>query len=119
MKKLALLTLAVAGAYAAFLYLDRRAMARERARFTPPADDMIARRVQAQLAPLVSDAGSLHVTAHGGVVTLRGSVEADGLDRALRAALSVPGVKSVLNRLETQGPARAIDDEQLPDLRIN
>ena len=104
MKKLAFLILAAAGACAAYVYLDRRAMALERARFSPPSDDMLASNVQHALSRIVADPSAVHVTVHEGTATLRGAVDRNRRDRALRAALAVPGIKTVLNRLETDPP---------------
>jgi osmotically-inducible protein OsmY len=113
MKKLPCLAAAaaaLAAACAAYLYFDRRAMARERNRLAAPTDAMLARRVRARLGALLPDPEAIQVTAHDGVVTLRGEIERSDLDRCLRAALSVPGVKSVLNRLEPDAPPPAPDE---------
>lgn len=109
MRKLALFSLIAAGAVAAYVYLDRRAMSRERARFAQPTDAMLARSVQQTLAAIAGP-DAVQVTVHDGAVTLRGELDRARRDRALRAALAVPGVKSVVNRLDTLGPAPAPDE---------
>ncbi len=109
MRKLAILTLIAAGAVAAYVYFDRRAMARERERFARPSDAMLAQAVQETLAGIAAPE-ALQVTVHGGTVTLRGELDRVRRDRALRAALAVPGVRSVVNRLDTIGPAPAADE---------
>ena len=109
MRKLALFGLVAAAAVAAYVYLDRRAMARERARFARPTDAALARSVEETLAAIAGP-DAVQVAVHGGSVTLRGELDRVRRDRALRAALAVPGVKSVVNRLETLGPSPAPDE---------
>jgi osmotically-inducible protein OsmY len=116
MKKLALLALAVAGAYAAYSYFDRRSMALHRTRFAPPSDELLARRVRESLARIGADPEAVRVMVHERTVTLRGAVERSKRDRLLRATLAVPGVKAVLNRFETDEPSGLIDDDS-PELR--
>lgn len=120
MKKLTFLLLGAAGAYAAYIYYDRRAMALERARFVPPADDIVAQRVREALSRIVADADAVHFTVHERTVTLRGQLDRVRRDRVLRATLAVPGVKAVLNRFESDASASAANSSgDLPDLRVN
>jgi osmotically-inducible protein OsmY len=66
------------------------------------ADNALSKRVRKRLAGLLTDIRRVHVSADRGTVTLRGSVPADERDRALNAALSVPGVLQLVNQLEVQ-----------------
>jgi osmotically-inducible protein OsmY len=117
MRKLIFLALAAAGTYAAWSYFDRRAMARERARFAPATDEVLARRVREALSRIVPDPDAIDVTVHERTVTLRGPVTRASRDRALRAALSLPGVKAVVNRFEIDEPPPPADE--MPDLRLS
>lgn len=109
MRKLALFGLVAAATIAAYVYLDRRAMARERERFARPGDAMLAQSVQQTLAAIAGP-DAVQVAVHEGAVTLRGELDRVRRDRVLRAALAVPGVKAVVNRLETPGPDPASDE---------
>ena len=65
-------------------------------------DARIARDVRESLGRIVR-AGSIGATVEAGVVALHGTVARNRRDRLLRAALAIPGVKSVVNRLEVAG----------------
>jgi osmotically-inducible protein OsmY len=97
-----MLVLAAAGALAAYLYFARRGLQRARQPYLL-TDHALAKAVERRLSGILADPEAVRVSAHEGVLTLRGSVERARLDGCLRAALSVPGVKSVLNRLEAEG----------------
>jgi osmotically-inducible protein OsmY len=114
MRKLALLAAAAAGAALVYTYFDRRAMALARARFSAPTDASLAREVRDVLSRIVADPEAVHLTVHEGTVTLRGAIDRSRRDRALRAALAVPGVKAVLNQLDIDSPP-PLDDE-LPEV---
>ena len=111
MRKLALLAFAAAGAALVYTYFDRRAMSRARARFSAPSDASLAREVRGVLSRIIADPEAVHLTVHEGTVTLRGAIERSRRDRALRATLAVPGVKAVLNQLDTDSPAPPMGEE--------
>jgi hypothetical protein len=122
MRKLTILAIAAAGTALVYAYFDRRAMALARARFAAPSDDSVAREVRNVLSRIVADPEAVHLTVLEGTVTLRGAIDYGRRDRALRAALAVPGVKAVLNRLDADTPAPAMGDEPFetpPGLRPN
>jgi hypothetical protein len=122
MRKLAILAIAAAGAALVYSYFDRRAMALARARFSAPTDASLAREVREVLSRIVADPEAVHLTVHEGTVTLRGTIDRSKRDRALRAALAIPGVKAVLNQLDTDRPLPPVDDELSevpPGLRPN
>lgn len=109
MRKLALLAFAAAGAALVYTYFDRRAMSRARARL--PSDASLAREVRGVLSRIIADPEAVHLTVHEGTVTLRGAIDGSRRDRALRATLAVPGVKAVINRLDTDSPAPPMGNE--------
>lgn len=100
-----LVVLAAAGAAAAYFY------ARGRRPGAPAGAALDDRRVEegirAKLAEVVADPGAVHVTVHDGMASLRGPVLPGERDRALSAALEVPGVLLVKNFLEPVEPAPA------------
>jgi hypothetical protein len=122
MRKLAILAIAAAGAALVYAYFNRRAMVLARAGFSPPTNESVARGVYDALSRIVVDPDAVHVTVRECTVTLRGAIDRSRRDRALRAALAVPGVKAVLNRFDTDAPAPALDNEPAeipPELRPN
>jgi hypothetical protein len=97
-------------------------MALARARFSAPTDYSEALGVRDALSRIVADPDAIHVRVHERTVTLRGIIDRSRRDRALRAALAVPGVKVVLNRFDTDIPAPGMDNEPSgipPGLRAN
>ncbi|HKT95348.1 MAG TPA: BON domain-containing protein [Paraburkholderia sp.] len=70
------------------------------------ANRALSRKVYAALAKHKEiDAGSISIVARDGAVTLNGTVaEASQLGTVAEVAKSVPGVKSVTNRLSVQRP---------------
>ena len=103
--------LALAGA-AFYVYRALEARRRSGARriAAQPADEAIGSEVRARLAGIAAP-GAVRVGVVQGVVSLRGSVSRAERDRLLRAALAVPGVKSVTNLLDAQGadPGLAVE----------
>jgi len=65
-----------------------------------PEDTVLMARVRAQIGHVVSQAGTVDVTAHQGRVTLSGSIAAHEVEKLLSAVASVAGVTAVVNRLE-------------------
>jgi len=57
-------------------------------------------RVRAQIGHVVSQGGTIDVTAQQGRVTLSGSIAAHEVEKLLSAVASVAGVTAVVNRLE-------------------
>jgi hyperosmotically inducible periplasmic protein len=70
------------------------------------ANRALSRKVYAALAKHKEiDAGSISIVARNGAVTLNGTVtEAGQIDTVVGVAKSVPGVKSVTNKLSVQRP---------------
>ena len=83
-------------------------------------DDVLVDRVRSKLGRVSRHVGALDVTAHNGVVALRGPVLANEVDHVLRAVRSVRGVKDdIENQLEVHeqsGDIPALQDE-LADAR--
>ena len=65
-----------------------------------PEDAVLVARVRAQIGHVVSQAGTVDVTAQQGRVTLSGSIAAHEVEKLLSAVASVAGVTAVVNRLE-------------------
>ena len=65
-----------------------------------PADAVLVARVRAQIGHVISQAGTIDVTAQQGRVTLSGSIAAHEVEKLLSAVASVAGVTAVVNRLE-------------------
>jgi osmotically-inducible protein OsmY len=65
-----------------------------------PEDPILVARVRAQIGHVVSQPGTIAVTAYQGRVTLSGSIPAHEMERLLSAVASVAGVTAVVNRLE-------------------
>ena len=65
-----------------------------------PEDAVLVARVRAQIGHVVSQAGTIDVTAQQGRVTLSGSIAAHEVEKLLSAVASVAGVTAVVNRLE-------------------
>jgi hypothetical protein len=65
-----------------------------------PEEAVLVARVRAQIGHVVSQAGTVNVTAHQGRVTLSGSIAAHEVEKLLSAVASVAGVTAVVNRLE-------------------
>ena len=65
-----------------------------------PEDAVLVARVRAQIGHVVSQAGTVDVTAHQGRVILSGSIAAHEVEKLLSAVASVAGVTAVVNRLE-------------------
>lgn len=63
-------------------------------------DATLEERVRARLGRVSRHPGAIETWAHGGAVTLSGAILADEVERVVRAARSVPGVKQVVNELE-------------------
>jgi hypothetical protein len=104
MKRISMLIIAAAGGLA-YLYFARTGKnLRRLGRPRPQTDEALAKAVERRLRRILDDPRTVQVSLHEGAVTLRGSVEREQLDRCLRAALSVPGVTVVVNRLEAEGP---------------
>ncbi|MCG5078651.1 BON domain-containing protein [Paraburkholderia tagetis] len=76
------------------------------AREVRKANRALSRKVYAALAKHKEiDAGSISVVARDGAVTLNGTVaEAAQIDTVVAVAKTVPGVKSVSNKLSVQRP---------------
>lgn len=66
----------------------------------PPADDQLEARVRTAIGHSVRNPHSIVVRAAGGVVTLSGPVLADEVDRLVKDAKAVKGVREVRNTLE-------------------
>jgi uncharacterized membrane protein len=63
-------------------------------------DDVLVQRVRSRLGRLVSHPHAIEINVEAGQVVLTGPVLENELDRLLNALKSVPGVKSVANRLD-------------------
>jgi osmotically-inducible protein OsmY len=102
---------ALAGlAFYAYRYLNTAGAARRRAAPARPSDTLIAQRVRKRLAKLAAP-DSFQVSAHEGTITLRGTAAPGARDRLLREALAVPGVSTVVNRLDVRGGRQ----DEIPD----
>lgn len=66
----------------------------------PVSDEVLRERVRARLGAVVGDAGAIETLVADGVVTLRGPVLADDIDRLVRRVRSVRGVREVVDQLE-------------------
>jgi osmotically-inducible protein OsmY len=99
-----LVVLAAAGAAAAYFYSRGR---RPAAPVEAPEDRQVEESIRAKLAEVVAAPGAIHVTVTDGMASLRGPVLPGERDRALAAALEVPGVLLVKNFLEPVEPAPA------------
>jgi len=75
-----------------------------------PEDTVLVARVRAQIGHVVSQAGTVDVTAHQGRVTLSGSIAAHEVEKLLSAAASVAGVTAVVNRLEVNHATASVAD---------
>ena len=73
---------------------------RQRTNDETASDRALAERVRSHLNGATSHPGSIQVTARDGRVTLRGPILAGEVDALLARIRSVPGVRSVENRLE-------------------
>lgn len=76
------------------------AEARSRINNGPVDDHVLAERVRAKIGFASQHPGAIWVEAHNGYVTLGGPVLAEDVERVLKAASSVQGVRGVENRLE-------------------
>jgi hypothetical protein len=116
-RPLPLIALAAGGVLAYFYVRSEARTARQRRRGIARTDEAIGADVRASLERIVATPGDIEVAVHDGVVALRGAVPRNRRDRVLRAALSIPGVKSVANRLELEsGPGIAEDQPGEPDI---
>jgi osmotically-inducible protein OsmY len=75
-----------------------------------PEDTVLVARVRAQIGHVVSQAGTVDVTAHQGRVTLSGSIAAHEVEKLLSAVASVAGVTAVINRLEVSHATASVAD---------
>ena len=75
-----------------------------------PEDTVLVARVRAQIGHVVSQAGTVDVTAHQGRVTLSGSIAAHEVEKLLSAVASVAGVTAVVNRLEVSHATTSVAD---------
>jgi BON domain-containing protein len=66
----------------------------------PVGDDVLRERVRARIGAVVGRAGAIETLVSDGVVTLRGPVLADDLDRLVRRVRSVRGVRDVSDQLD-------------------
>jgi hypothetical protein len=66
----------------------------------PVSDEVLRGRVRARIGAVVGDAGAIETLVADGVVTLRGPVLADDIDRLVRRVRSVRGVREVVDQLE-------------------
>ncbi|MFN7922026.1 MAG: CBS domain-containing protein [Bryobacteraceae bacterium] len=71
-------------------------------------DQKLAARVKTRLGRVSTHPHALEVEAHGGVVTLHGDILMGELDKVLRVARRVPGVKQVDNRLAMHVTAEGV-----------
>ncbi len=86
-------------------------------RFEEVPDDVLVQRVRSRLGRLPVQIGALEVTAHDGIVTLRGEILADEVPRVMRAARFVRGVKAADNHLTVQAApdnVPALQSQQQP-----
>lgn len=67
---------------------------------TPVGDDVLRERVRARVGAVVGYAGLVETLVGEGVVTLRGPVLADDVDRLVGRVRSVRGVREVVDQLE-------------------
>jgi len=65
-----------------------------------PEDAVLVARVRAQIRHVVSQVGSVDVTAHQGRLRLSGSIAAHEVEKLLSAVASIAGVTTVVNHLE-------------------
>lgn len=63
-------------------------------------DRTLVERVRAELGRVLSHLSAIHVDARGGIVTLRGDILDHEADKALAAARSARGVRSVVDVLD-------------------
>lgn len=66
------------------------------------SDDVLIERVRARLGGTTSHPGAIAVSASDGRVVLAGPILAEEMDRTVREAASVRGVRSLVNRLRPQ-----------------
>ena len=71
----------------------------------------LAERVRAALGHQSDHMRTLEVVVQDGVVTLRGAVPTDELQRVLRAARKVRGVREVRDELNLQEPMYVGEDQ--------
>lgn len=65
----------------------------------PASDELVARRVRAHAATVLSEPGAVSVEVDQGVVRVAGRLTADERERFLTTLLEVPGVSRVRNAL--------------------
>ena len=67
----------------------------------PVDDGIVIERVRAKLGRLISHPHAVRVTAENGIVTLSGPILEDEVDRLVRSAGRIRGVRQIVNHLET------------------
>lgn len=75
------------------------------------SDEVLVARVHARLGRYPGYDGALNVTAHNGIITLRGAIGADEVSKVLRCVRFARGVKGIDNRLnvhQDHGNASAV-----------
>lgn len=74
--------------------------------------DVLVQRVRSKIGRVVSHPHAIEVTAKGKSIVLTGAVLVNEIDRLLRCARAVPGVKEIVNRLKMHESAEHISSLQ-------
>ena len=77
-----------------------------------PDRSVVVERVRSRIGRAVSHPHAITVTANDGSVVLQGLVLQNEVDRLLRAAKSVPGVRSIEDRLEVHEGSEHISQRE-------
>jgi osmotically-inducible protein OsmY len=77
-----------------------------------PEDRVLVERVRSEIGHVLTNPGTIGVTAVHGQVTLSGPVPADEVDQLLRTVGSVRGVTDVVNQVEVHDETEHISGLQ-------
>jgi hypothetical protein len=95
------------------------AEAKSKFRHDEPTDEVLMARVRADMGRHVSHPAAIEVEAMDGMVTLTGQILEEELDDLMKACRRVPGVRSVMNRLETHAEPGSVPGLQGPGHRAS
>jgi osmotically-inducible protein OsmY len=76
------------------------------------SDEVLVDRVRSRLGRIPVHVGAFDISAHEGIVTLKGQILADELPKVLRATRFVRGVKDVDNQFQVHQTAGNVPDLQ-------
>jgi osmotically-inducible protein OsmY len=86
---------------AALTWAIVEAFDRIRSRSGPISDEIVAERVRARIAEIVSEPGAVEISVENGVVRLSGELPAEERDQLLTQLIWMPGVVRLRNALGT------------------